>query len=474
MPDESDQAAVDKRATWVALRTLRQRPKVVDHQKNGEPIYEIRSVRLVLRDNFDHFNRLAQCSKCGRELPGAPVLTQADLTRPSHSVLCKECVRKATDRSQRVAGARREVAPKPQAAESSESETPAVDAPAPREADDGRLALIESRLTDVLTQLEVLADAQRQEGVERRQADDDVQGRLQEALVRGLDGIRADLVSLNEGDSPDQQHGSAALTAALAETRAELQRLVESNRQLALGQQQADRRLEEVTKYLEAQPATSDVAAALRGEIAEAEARLAGSAASDRTELQLALRDGLAIVRREVASLEEQLRATADALPQLVERQRSQTGTVKVDRMEQQLATVAESVRRLTSAQDDLERTVGGLLDDALKTEMRVSALSSLADAGTRRLETLEQGISQALVRLTALVEHRRDIPSARVEKDELDKVTMGEESTTQWADGPPDSGTLLDALDRQLREAEMRLALHVSASHPGLTRGSG
>src|SRR5688572_16111471 len=125
MPEESDQAAVDKRATWVALRTLRQRPKVVDHQKNGEPIYEIRSVRLVLRDNVDHFNRLAQCSKCGRELPGAPVLTQADLTRPSHSVLCKECVRKATDRSQRAAGARREVVPKPQAAESPEAETPA-------------------------------------------------------------------------------------------------------------------------------------------------------------------------------------------------------------------------------------------------------------------------------------------------------------------------------------------------------------
>src|SRR5215210_903348 len=103
MADAPGTGSDQKRATWVALRTLRQRPKVVDHRENGDPVFEVRSVRLVLRDNADHFNRLAQCSKCGREVPGAPVLSQADLTRPSHSVICKECVRNATAVARRTA-----------------------------------------------------------------------------------------------------------------------------------------------------------------------------------------------------------------------------------------------------------------------------------------------------------------------------------------------------------------------------------
>src|SRR5947209_20247230 len=95
MADASDQTVI-RHANWVGLRTLRQRPKVVDHTSQGEPIFEIRSVRLLLRADADHFNRLAQCSKCGRNVPGPPVLAVGDLDRPANSVICKECVRDAT------------------------------------------------------------------------------------------------------------------------------------------------------------------------------------------------------------------------------------------------------------------------------------------------------------------------------------------------------------------------------------------
>ena len=84
------------RANWVALRTLRQLPKVVGETSAGEPIVEIRSVRLVLRDGASHFSRVTTCSKCGREVPGAPVLGPGDLDHPPHPVICKDCVRTAS------------------------------------------------------------------------------------------------------------------------------------------------------------------------------------------------------------------------------------------------------------------------------------------------------------------------------------------------------------------------------------------
>ncbi|MDQ4069819.1 MAG: hypothetical protein M3203_10180, partial [Actinomycetota bacterium] len=70
MPETSDHSALHRRATWVGLRTLRQRPKMVGDARSGEPVFEVRSVRLVLREGASHFSRLTECSKCGREVPG--------------------------------------------------------------------------------------------------------------------------------------------------------------------------------------------------------------------------------------------------------------------------------------------------------------------------------------------------------------------------------------------------------------------
>lgn len=86
----------DRRATWVGLRTLRQRPAVVGRTPEGDPVYEVRSVRLVLRGDAPHFSRLVQCSRCSREVPGPPVLSPADLDHPVHAVICAGCVRAAS------------------------------------------------------------------------------------------------------------------------------------------------------------------------------------------------------------------------------------------------------------------------------------------------------------------------------------------------------------------------------------------
>src|SRR5687768_10525878 len=84
-----------KRANWVALRTLRQVPKVVSETSAGEPIYEIRSVRLILRGDSNHFNRLVSCSKCGRDVIGSAVLAPSDLEHAPQPLICQDCARTA-------------------------------------------------------------------------------------------------------------------------------------------------------------------------------------------------------------------------------------------------------------------------------------------------------------------------------------------------------------------------------------------
>ncbi|MGI8984190.1 MAG: hypothetical protein ACR2HM_06620, partial [Acidimicrobiales bacterium] len=52
-------------------------------------------MRLVLREDSPHFNRLVICSKCGREVPGRAVLGPADLDQVPTSVTCNDCVKAA-------------------------------------------------------------------------------------------------------------------------------------------------------------------------------------------------------------------------------------------------------------------------------------------------------------------------------------------------------------------------------------------
>jgi hypothetical protein len=71
-------------------------PHRVGETAAGDPIFEIRSVRLVLVGESTHFNRLAACSKCGADLVGPTVLTSADLDEPGSLLYCENCVRQVT------------------------------------------------------------------------------------------------------------------------------------------------------------------------------------------------------------------------------------------------------------------------------------------------------------------------------------------------------------------------------------------
>ena len=93
MRESADHASSRRRrANWVGLRTLRQLPQVAGDTAGGEPVYEIQSVRLVLDGTAATFVRLVECSRCGRETPGEPVLTPADLDGPLRPVVCTDCV----------------------------------------------------------------------------------------------------------------------------------------------------------------------------------------------------------------------------------------------------------------------------------------------------------------------------------------------------------------------------------------------
>jgi hypothetical protein len=92
MSESSSPARRHGRATRVALRTLRQVPKVLGETGNGDPIVEVRSVRLLLHADASHFNRLVACSKCGVEAAGAPVLRPGDLKQTPHPIICRICV----------------------------------------------------------------------------------------------------------------------------------------------------------------------------------------------------------------------------------------------------------------------------------------------------------------------------------------------------------------------------------------------
>ncbi len=152
MAELSDEASPHRRATWVALRTLHQRPTVIGRTADGETVFKVRSVRLVLRGDSPHFNRLAECSKCGRDVPGAPVLGPADLDQPSHPVICKSCVRSAPMPSWKPAPAPADAVSHP------------VEVVAAEPGDDSRLKAVEAQLREVVTQLVAMADVQRSQG----------------------------------------------------------------------------------------------------------------------------------------------------------------------------------------------------------------------------------------------------------------------------------------------------------------------
>ncbi len=85
-----------KRATRLSLRTFQRAPNIVGETEAREPIIEMEGVRLVLPKAASHFRRLVQCSRCGGESLGEPVLSGANLG-PSRLIFCDECTSRSVD-----------------------------------------------------------------------------------------------------------------------------------------------------------------------------------------------------------------------------------------------------------------------------------------------------------------------------------------------------------------------------------------
>jgi chromosome segregation ATPase len=489
MPDSSDQASVERRAAWVGLRTLRQRPKIVDHTDRGAPVFEVRSVRLVLHGNAAHFNRLEQCAKCGRQVPGPPVLSPGDLDRPANTVICKDCVRAATASSPSWPAQHRR--PDPPA-------DPVVDEDV---AEDGRLAAVEASVEAAAGRVAALEDHVRHSAAE---------------VAELLGAQRAEL---------------ATLSGALAETRSQILQVAASNRELAQTQAELDRRLAEMAAQAAAAPTGAGLAEAV-------ELRM-GSVEAERAELRAALTDGLARVRAEIAAvgeagagglaalesdvrqgaaemaelresqrgdahalaeaisdaraevsrLVEGNRALAEAqaqldrrlaemetagswrveetevrLTQLIEARHAGTQSVVADALaesragvaslEQQLRDELETVASVNAALRRADRELDGRLDLLAERVAHIAGdvaeVTSSSQAGASRLQALEQDLHDAVMRLTTLLEASRRQSAA---------------DAVRQPPPPPVAGDLIEGLERQLQEAESRIARWVTSA---------
>ena len=467
----------------MALRTLRQRPKVVGTTPDGQTVFEVRSVRLVLRDDAHHFSRLVQCSRCGREVSGAPVLTQGDLDRPPSPVICKECVRVVlpmveSSRPPRTsAGAAPPVPPVPPeeaievaelvaragAAESmepgGEGGEAGADAAGAAAVDDvqrpDRLAMLEWQLRAVADRLAEVAGM-----VERSQADGQSASRMEAAaseMATRLDVVESrlrqgvkELVKKMEAQKADV----AGVVTSLGELRAEMARLGASHGELARAQVELDRRVGQMPP-VEAPP---EGGAGLDPRVEGVQAEVAATHA-EIERLHEDQRAAVQVLREQVVAVQAALAGEADAraielgeaLEQRLTQDRADAGT----REDELKAGMARLEAMVSTLRDDLESSIqtavqfevtpivrehGELANAHGRLEGRLAALFEAVEAGERRMHALEQG---------------RPAPPARApEPDDVDDAVP--EPVVQ---SPPDPGSLLDSLEQQLAAAERRIA---------------
>jgi hypothetical protein len=350
MAEESEHLSSDRQATWVALRTLRQRPTLVGRTEEGTAVYEIRSVRLVLSPGAAHFRRLSTCARCERDVPGSPVLAPADLNRPPSLVFCDRCARSPDAATPEI--------PRPRDDPPAPAPAPAPKAPASP----------------------VVTDASAGE----RQ-------RLSEQVADLLRAQNAELVRLS---------------ASVAGVRAEMRQLGESNQALARGHQELDQRMVGLAADVAAHPdaMVEPLQAALdhlRSEIVSLQRRVDGEAAV-RSEVGALAESTRALAQRDAeiettlarelvdlrASVVPMIDATAQPLHATLDRVRAEIASLQ-QRMDDEAAArpevdeFADSSRALANAQAELDRKVHELaaqVETARDTDIETRLAREFAD----------------------------------------------------------------------------------------------
>jgi hypothetical protein len=430
----------------VALRTLRQLPKTVGQTPGGEPIYEVRSVQLLLDGTAGNFVRLAECSRCGKELAGAPVLTAADLDRPLRPMICSDCIRSAgvstvwdseggeppAERREPAALAANQPAPASAAAEAKPERLHVMEghlrAVTDRVNELGRVARAhQADVKERAKQEEASAAALRGELAALRAATDESRAELQHlagvpAELQRLAGAQAELTRRWEERPPGAETGAAFVQ--LRDEVAQLARLVEAQRGQVMGF---------VAAIGETQMATGELAAA---EEALAE-RLAGF---------------------EPSKVEEMIAARlAEAEGRLAEELAQSPGEVDLSKVEELIATrVADAEGRLaqqtTRQRGDLEAAIEGAVTAHMAALVRANEkLASGQAVLEERIDVLADQVTVAYSRMELV----------------LDRLAALEASAFQ-APAPPageaPAGSFLESLDKQLEAAARRLAARSQA----------
>ncbi len=391
-------------------------PRPTGETDAGEPIYAIRSARLVLRGDAAHFNRLVPCSNCGRDVVGPALLGPGDLDQPVEPVTCDDCRAKGLS---------------PASVTAERAPAPAVDS---RVEDlDRRLAELtalvdtlkaerdgavevgseatETELATVATTVEQLTTGQQelrealQGAVERVEqvAAERLDGSLEEmdGRIKHLQAEVGDVVGRVTADLA----GAGAATEELARAQALLAERIDtvaaSVDQLPAGfgatvTGRLDR-LEERTALAAASDAArlhalegrmgevSDGLAGLDQEATRVAGRLAESLASQADELRAVLADGLAEVRSTAAAPAADVSARLQALEKRMQRiaaEMSELGELHaaldagMGALRSEIIEVRAAVTRVAGGQADVE--------DRLEAIVRAPALAAESGKGRK------------------------------------------------------------------------------------------
>lgn len=405
---------------------------MVGETGTGEPVFEIRSVRLVLAGNGTHFTRVAACARCGRDLPGAAVLSPADLDLTPRPVICKDCVSTAGSLVFETDG-RRPLAPAPPLPDAS-VEAPVTAEPAASTIENARLAALEQALADLSERFSSLIttgngvvdelDSSRTAeevvrlilaGDELRRASHEVRERLghvAERLTEESEWGRARVQDLQErmegvnvaveaGSSLAQSHTSGLaqmrddLTRVEAGLEERLQGLVEdAATQRSVLRSTLEGRIDQVREALEQEAArTGADAAQASEELARAEG-----------ELRLGL-EGM-------TGRLDQLQAGLDAGLARVESESARVARVKddLDRVEARLAERLEGlVDGVLAQRSDLESTMQARIDELQAAlEHEAARTGAAAVQATEELARAQSELRLGLETMSERLEHMR------------------------------------------------------------------
>jgi len=396
-------------------------PKLAGETDAGDPVYEVRSARLVLRGDAGHFSRLVACSRCGREVAGPPVLSPADLDHEPKAVICKDCVRAATaeanDAADQPAPAR---VPGPAAA------------PAP--SDDGRVAALERRVAELAAQVQAGAGPG---GAAPDAALDPtaVTARLDE-LARGHEelaqAVRAAVERIEAGSAGDG-HDPSGVEARLATVEGQVAELTQTA--VAAGDAtsaEVDDRLGQRMELM------AEVVRRLQADLDKStEARIVSSAEAHRVEDQL--NDRLDRLAERVA----RAGAVDSGQPDSAER-----ALQRADEVGGEVARLAPEVGEVRKGLDSFRR----------RLDVVVQELESLAepagadDAADERLHALETQVLDAERRLSQAIELQRDELKAGLKADV-------EQIRSALSDPGADTSRRLQAVERRLKASAGEMA---------------